>query len=264
MQSDPNWLVYNGHCHAFLKNGPFIIGRDFDAPAPAGRAFPNIKPSSNDFIKMNACLAKVVPHGNANSASERELFSDVMAEHALEKGVSEALNLYLSDCEFQPDEKTIRAQIKLLRGRIKRFKSQLPKAEEALSKFVHDSYTGEAFLRDELKPSEDNLVTLQEKWNQRYGFKAAGDTLDVMLRYVSAAEKCLGKRKPRNHRVLTLVQSLAKVWHERTRTWPKSGRNWSHSKQAGPFADFVRIVNDILPKRYRAKSLDAAIRTVCR
>ena len=85
-----------------------------------------------------------------------------MAEHALEKGVSEALNLYLSDCEFQPDEKTIRAQIKLLRGRIKRLKSQLPKAEEALSKFVHDSYTGEAFLRDELKPSEDNLVTLQD------------------------------------------------------------------------------------------------------
>ena len=90
MQSDPNWLVYNGHCHAFLKNGPFIIGRDFDAPAPAGRAFPNIKPSSNDFIKMNACLdqgrsSKVVPHGNANSASERELFSDVMAEHALKR-----------------------------------------------------------------------------------------------------------------------------------------------------------------------------------
>ena len=88
MQSDPNWLVYSGHCHAILKNGPFIIGRDFDAPAPAGRALPNIKPSSNDFIKMNACLAKVVPHGNANSASERELFSDVMAEHALEKGFS--------------------------------------------------------------------------------------------------------------------------------------------------------------------------------
>jgi hypothetical protein len=266
MRHEPSWLVKGGHCNAIQKRGPFVIGKDFVAPAPAGRSLPKIKLTSVVLENLKKCLARArssVADDVADTISDDELFSEVTAELALENEVSHALTWYVSDYQFQPDEKKIRSQIKLLKKRIDRFKSQLPEEYDALGKFIYDSYTGEIFLRDDLKPSETHLIALQDAWREKFGFIAIRETFDVMLRYVSAAEQCLGKRKPLNHRVLALVQNLATAWLEASGTWPKSGRDPATSKQTGPFADFVRIANDILPKSFRINSLDAAIREVC-
>ena len=201
---------------------------------------------------------------NGGSVSDDQLFADATAYAALGNGVSEALSWYVSDYQFQPDEKDVRHQLRLLRARIDRFKSQLPQEYEALGKFIYDTYTGTAFLRDDLKPSENDLIALQDEWREEVGFIAIRETLETVQRYVLAAEQCLGKKKPLNHRVQALVRNLARVWHARTGRWPTSGRHPDTAKQTGPFADFVRIANEVLPPPFRVGPLDDAIRQVCK
>ena len=72
----------------------------------------------------------------------------------------------------------------------------------------------------------------------------------------------MGKAKPRNHRVSSLVRDLASVWQTLTDKWPKSGRDPLTAAQTGPFADFVRTAASSLPKDFRIASLDASIRRV--
>jgi hypothetical protein len=138
----------------------------------------------------------------------------------------------------------------------------LPREHEAVGKFIFETYTGESFLPEHLRPSEPDLIALQEAWRQQFGFIAVRETLKVMERYILAAEACLGKAKPRNHRVLSLVRDLASVWQTLTGKWPKSGRDPRTSAQTGPFADFVRIAARSLPEDFQIASLDASIRQV--
>ena len=267
MNFDPDWPFRNGYFYSILQRGPFQIGKDFDAPGPVSRVLPEIKISSDVIARLVACLGraeagKVASHHRIQS-SEDDLFKDVMSEHALQRDVTEALRWFVSDCLFQADEIEIRGQIKSLQRALKLFKSCLPIEHDALGKFIHDTFTGEAFLREDLKPPENLLAFLQDKWSDQLGFAAINENLSVMQNYVSAAEQSLGKRKPRNHRVRTLMHSLAKVWHEQTGAWPESGRSWDTSQQTGPFAEFARTANECLPDEFRVKSLDAAIRYAC-
>jgi hypothetical protein len=257
--------ISGGHCHAIQKSGPFVIGKDFEAPTPAVRILPKIKLPANVLKKLMDCLVRGHPSRNAASAdpTDHEYFADAVAELKVQNGVREALAWYASDYGFQPHEKKIRDEIKLLQKCIKRFKSRLPSKRGALGNFISRSYTGELFLRRKLRPSKEDLTALQEAWGERFGFESLREILEVMLQYTSAAELCLGKNKPRNHRVLALVRDLAILWQELTGKWPKSGRDPNRFKQMGPFARFVRIATDVLPKELRPKSLDVAIRQTC-
>ena len=267
MKFDPDWPFKNGYLYSIQQRGPFQIGKDFDAPGPARRILPEIKISSDGITKLESCLGraksdKVASHHRKKS-SEDDLFKDVMSEHALKRDVTEALRWFVSDCLFQADEIEIRGQIKSLQRALKHFKSCLPIEHDALGKFIHDTFTGEAFLRNDLKPPKNLADFLQDKWRDDFGFAAIVAKLNVMLNYIHACEQALGRTKPRNHRVQTLVRSLAKIWHQQTGAWPKSGRT-EKNEQTGLFADFVRITNRCLPNEFRVVALNPAIRDACK
>jgi hypothetical protein len=257
-------LVRRGHFNRINNGQPFVIGVDFRPPMPAGWFLPRIQPSADVLEKLVGCLARAgaVATIDAETVSDHELFSDAADRSKLQNGVTEALSFYVGGCLFQPEEKKVRDQIKLLKTRLARFTEQLPHEHEPVGKFIFDTYTGESFLPDHLRPSEPDFVTLQKAWRQQFGFIAVRETLEVMERYILAAEACLGKAKPRNHRVLALVRNLASVWQTLTDKWPKSGRDPLTSAQTGPFADFVRTAASSLPEDFRIASLDASIRQV--
>jgi len=257
-------LVEGGHCNRISNGQPFVIGIDFRPPMPAGWFLPRIKPSADVLQGLMECLdrAGAVTKIDTESPSHQELFSDAVDGAKLQNGVTWALSFYVGACLFQPQEKKLRDQIKRLKTRVARFTEQLPREHEVLGKFIFETYTGESFLPEHLRPSEPDLIALQEAWRQQFGFIAVRETLKVMERYILAAEACLGKAKPRNHRVLSLVRDLASVWQTLTGKWPKSGRDPQTSAQTGPFAKFVRIAAGSLPEDFQIASLDASIRQV--
>ena len=258
-------LVGGGHCNRISDRQPFVIGIDFRPPMPAGWFIPRIKLSADVLKKLMGCLDRagaVATIYAEETVSDQELYSDAADGLKLQNGVTEALSFYVGACLFQPEEKKVRDQIKLLKTRIARFTAQLPHEHEPVGKFIFDTYTGESFLPEHLRPSEPDLIALQEAWRQQFGFIAVRETLKVMERYILAAEACLGKAKPRKHRVLSLVRNLASVWQTLTGKWPKSGRDPVTFTQTGPFADFVRTAASSLPEDFRIPSLDASIRQI--
>ncbi len=270
MQGRINWLVAGGHCRAIQSLGPFVIGKDFEPPRPAARALPKIELNRPVLDRLENCLRRAKRESKSRTLSsdqeisDQALFADVTTELRLRNGIIEALRWYASALQFEPKEKDVRRNLARLEKAIDKFKRNLPREHEALGKFIYDTYTGTAFLRSDLKPSEKETIALEDAWRDQVGLIAVHKTLDVMLKYVSAAKSCLGKNKPRNHQAMTLVRSFACVWQDLTGSWPKSGRHPLTSKQDGPFAEFVRIAICILPKSYRIQNPDAAIRQVCK
>ena len=106
-------------------------------------------------------------------------------------------------------------------------------------------------------------MVLQNTWRDRVGITAIRETLETIIRNIQAAQSLLGNNKPRQYQVKTFVLSLARVWNETTGHCPKSGRDPDSFKQSGPFADFVRETNNILPESLRIHTFDRAIRSVC-
>ena len=165
---------------------------------------------------------------------------------------------------FHADIPNFRKQLQKLSKSVKQFESELPEEFMPLGHFLSQTYSGEAMLPDRLKPSERQLMVLQNAWRGRVGITAIKETLETIHRNIQAAQSLLGNSKPRQHQVNTFVLTLARVWNKTTGHRPKSTRDYNrNSHQSGPFSDFVRATNDILPKRLRIRSLDRAIRAAC-
>jgi hypothetical protein len=262
-----NPLPRGGHCEAVRSKGPFVIGKDFCAPAPNAREIWRIKLPPHVIDRLEQCLKPVdAPKDKTagfGAESDRKLFVDATRHLTWVNGVSEALSWYVSDCQFQPDEKDIRAQLKKLERSINQFKRALPSEHVALGTFLRGAYTGEIFLRDNLKPNGKALARFQKSWREQHGFDALDEHLDAMKCCISAATKLLGNTKPLKHRKAALVRALARTWQKFTGHWPQSGRNTITSKQTGQFAEFVRIACELLPDSANVGPLDAAIRTTC-
>ena len=262
MKEDTKTLLSGGYCFSIKNSGPFVIGKDFEAPGPASRKIPRIKIDNKRWDKLWSFVERRAK-SNADDGSEQAIFEDATKRLDFEDGVNEALSWYVSDILFQANIPNFRKQLQKLSKTVKQFESQLPKEFMPLGQFLFQTYTGEAMLPDRLKPSQRKLMLLQNAWRDRVGITAIKATLETMLRNIQAAQSLLGNKKPRQYRVRTFVLTLATVWNKATGQWPKSGRDPDRSKQSGPFADFVRGTNNILPKPLRIRSLDRAIREVC-
>jgi hypothetical protein len=182
----------------------------------------------------------------------------------LKNRVSEALDWYVSDSQYQPQQPVVRAQLRKLQKAIFQFEAALPHEHDTVGWFIYETYTGEVFLTDNLKPDEDTLIRQQSAWQRRFGFSTAREQLRVMKDYVSAATQCLGDSKPPEHRKKILVVSLARTWRDLRGEWPTSGRDPDTRHQIGPFARFVRIACTAIPDpRLSPEPLDTVIRKVC-
>ena len=262
MKYDTKYLQRVGHCFAIGSSGSFVIGKDFEPPGPAGRKIPRIEIERQ---KLNE-LWTFVERGavsKTNNGSDPSIFKDLKEGLNFENGVSEALNWYISDFQYQADIPTFWKQLQKLRNAVEQFESQLPDEVTPLGHFLFQIYTGEVMLPDRLKPSERQLTVLEDAWRDRVGVSAIRETLETMRHNIEAAQSLIGNKKPHKHQVSTFVRTLAMVWNSATGHWPKSGRDPNAGNQSGPFAAFVRATNDILPKHLRIANLDRAIRAVC-
>jgi hypothetical protein len=261
MNEDTKDLLSGGYCFSIKNSGPFVIGKDFEAPGPAGRMIPRM---TIDRAKRDELWSFVEQETESRADdSDKTIFEDATKRLDFEEGVSQALNWYVSDCQSRENIPAFRKQLQKLLKTVEQFKSQLPEEFMPLGHFLFQTYTGEAMLPARLKPSERKLEVLQNAWRDRAGITAIKETLETMLRNVQAAQSLLGKKKPRQYQVTTFVSNLAIVWNKATGHWPKSGRDPATSKQSGPFADFVRSTNNILPEDFRILNPDRAIRAAC-
>ena len=246
-----------GHCNAILARGPFEIGKDFEAPAPAAGFLPRLELDGAHTEVLLAFVDRAKPIANSSPLTGKA------REDRLRNGVGEALRWYFYEVHFQPEEKAVRDQLGTFAASIARFRKQLPKETEAVGRFLRDSYTGRAFLRRELQPAAEDFVALTVAWQNRFGIDQMATSLSVMAAYVSAAQQCLGKAKPYKHAPKSLARALASVWSDLTGSWPTSGRDAVTSKQSGPFAAFVRTAIEMLPPKYWPDSLEDPIREAC-
>lgn len=255
-------LLSGGHCYSIRNAAPFVIGKDFEAPAPAGSIIPKIEVFPQKWDELWSLVMRG-RESEADDSSDKAIFEYATTRLEFENGVNEALSWYVSDCAFQVEIPGFRKRLRKLRDAVNRFQAQLPEEYAPLGHFLHQTYTGAGMLPDRLKPSEQQLMALQNCWRDRVGMTAIKETLNVMLHNIEAAQLLIGNTKPRQHRVSTFVQTLATIWNEATGHWPKSGRDPMSNTQSGPFADLVRATGDLLPEPFRIYSLDRAIRGVC-
>jgi hypothetical protein len=261
MNKDTKDLLSGGYCFSIRKSGPFVIGEDFEAPGPAARKIPQMKIDREKRDELWSFVEQQTKFKGDDS--DEAIFEDATKRLDFENGVSQALSWYISDCQSQENIPAFRKQLQKLRKTVKLFESQLPEELTPLGQFLFQTYTGEAMLLDRLKPSECELLVLQNAWRDRVGITAIKETLKTILSNIEAAQTLLGNKKPRQYQVSAFVQTLASVWNKTTGRWPKSGRDPLGGNQSGAFADFVRASNDILPRHFQIGALDRAIRAAC-
>jgi hypothetical protein len=255
-------LLHGGYCYRLREAGPFVLGKDFEAPRSEGGTLRqvNLKQESDklwDFVS-----SKRDSHGDANSAAA--LFDAEVARLDFENDVTQALSWHVSDYQHEANISEIRKQLRDLCQAIERFKSKLPSESSALGHFLYKTFTGEVLLNDRLKPSPAQVNALEDTWREHAGFDALQRKLEVMLRNIDSARFLLGaSKRPPQHQVTTFVRTLAMTWKSATGQWPKSGRDPDSGQQSGPFADFVQATNNLFPSPFRIHYLDRAIRTVC-
>jgi hypothetical protein len=204
MEHNLEELLLGGYCYSHRNAGPFTLGEDFEAPAPAAGVLPRIKIERETEDQLWSLIAKEI---NGRVRSDAEIFDDTMRRVAFVNGVSEALSWYVSTRQFQTNIPAFRGQLKKLRRAIERFQSNVPDEDTPLDHFLRTTYTGEVFLPDHRKPSRCELTALQEHWQRHVGFQAIRSALDAMLRNLEAAQMLIGNRKPRDHRVKQFVQT---------------------------------------------------------
>jgi hypothetical protein len=262
MTEDLTELLRVGYCYSLRNAGRFTIGEDFEAPRPVAGKLPRIGLDRTKWDQLWSLVPSetdIDRHENLDA----ELFDETMKRIDFENGVIEAMNWYVSDCWFQTELPTFRKQLKDLRKAVERLKSVIPDENSSLDHFLHTTFTGEVFLRDQQKPSTHQLTALQERWRRRQGFIAIQETLNTTLCNIEAAQSLLIGSRRSTHQVKVFVHSLAQVWKKATGKWPTSGRDGITNRQSGRFADFVRETNENLPRNYRIVTLDAAIRAAC-
>jgi hypothetical protein len=248
-------LLSGGYCFSIRHSGPFVIGEDFEAPAPAARVLPILQIDRQTWDELWAHIP---------GEDTQSLFNDSMRQLKFKNGVNEALRWYVSDAAFQADVPNVRKQLSALKRTIERFNEQLPSETTALWHFLSKTYAGTCFLRSERQPTERQFIALEDHWRDRVGLVALKDTLSTALRNVEAAQILLGTAKTVRHRERMFVRRLAHVWNNAVGRWPTSSRDPIEGHQAGAFADFVRATAKLLPKDFLIGSLDRAIRAACK
>jgi hypothetical protein len=240
-----------------------VAGVDFAPPEPIASVLPRIQLTSSQADDLWALVCKG-RRRNPNNDADAEMANAIFADAALANAVQQALQFYVRDVIFLSDVPQFRRCLKTLHNRVARFLATLPQEHDPVDYFLRRTYTGEIFLKDQLRPTHERLVELQQVWSEKHGLAAIRNNLAESQKNIDAASSLLPETRPRDVAVGNFVRSLAHAWEAATGQWPTSGRDaHKNSRQSGPFADFVRAVNEILPPDYQIKRLDHAIRSVC-
>src|SRR5262249_20600699 len=240
-----------------------VAGVDFAPPEPIASVLPRIQLTTSQAEELWALVCEG-RRGNPNNDADAEMPKEIFASADLANAVQQALQFYVHDIIFLSDVPQFRRRLKTLHNRVTRFLAAWPQEHDPVGYFLKRTYTGEIFLKDQLRPTDEKIVELEQAWSEKHGLAAIRNSLAESQKNIDAASSLLSGTKPRDVAVEKLVSSLAHAWKAATDQWPKSSRDpYKDSRQSGPFADFVLEATAILPSEFCPPSLDHAIRSVC-
>jgi hypothetical protein len=244
-----------------------VVGEDFAPPEPLASVLPRIRLMTSQADELWAIVCKARPRSPNNEVGAKTA-KEIFEAQNFENAVQWALQFYVRDVNYLSNVPQLRRRLKTLQGDVARFLATLPQEHDPVGSFLKQTYTGEVFLKDQLRPTEKKSVQLEHAWSAKQGLPAIRNSLARFQKNIDAASSLLAGTKPRDVAVGNFVRSLAHAWEATTGQRPKSGRDdHKGGRQSGPFADFVRAVTALLPpelpSKYRCPKLDHAIRSVC-
>lgn len=104
-------------------------------------------------------IASFLPRVQLKGAQTDELWALTQKgrESALKNKVESALQFYLRDLSFRVDLPPFRRRLKELRNEVERFLKKLPQEHDPMGHFLKLTNTGEVFLADHLRPTDEQL-----------------------------------------------------------------------------------------------------------
>src|SRR5262245_5492040 len=229
-----------------------VAGVDFAPPEPIASVLPRIELTRGQADDLWALVCKGRRH-DPNNDADADMAKEIFVYADLANAVQQALQVYVHDVMFLSDVPQFRRRLKTLHNRVTRFLATLPQEHEPVDYFLRRTYTGEIFLKDQLRPTDEKLVELQQVWSEKHGLAAIRNNLAESQKNIDAAISLLPERRPRDVAVGKFVRSLAHAWEAATGQWPTSGRDADKKRQSGPFADFVRAATEMLPPNSAAQ-----------
>jgi hypothetical protein len=244
-----------------------VVGMDFAPPEPMASVLPRIQLTRSRAKKLWALVCKG-RRRNPNNNADAEMAKEIFAGANLATAVQWALEHYVRRVMFLPDVPKVRRSLKRLQDDVSRLLATLPQEHDAVGYFLKRTYTGEIFLKDQLRPTHEKILELDRAWSEKHGLAPIRNSLAESQKTIDTASSLLSGTKPRNVAVENFVGTLADAWQAATGDWPQSSRDpYKNSRQSGHFADFVRAVTALLPRelpsKFRSPKLDHAIRSVC-
>src|SRR5215831_8947833 len=250
-----------------------VAGVDFAPPEPIASVLPRIPLTTSQADDLWALVLPQIPltsqaddlwEGRRRNPTDAEMAKEILASANLANAVQRALEFYVRDVTFLSDVPQFRRRLKTLHNCVTRFRATWPQEHDPVGYFLKRTYTGEIFLKDQLRPTDEKIVELEQAWSEKHGLAAIRNSLAEFQKNIDTASFLLSGTRPRDVAVEKLVSSLAHAWKAATDQWPKSSRDpYQSSHQSGPFADFVFKATAILPSEFCPPSLDHAIRSVC-
>jgi hypothetical protein len=132
------------------KKKKLVAGVDFAPPEPIASFLPRVQLKGAQTDELWALTQK---GRKCASNDDAALFK----ESALKNKVESALQFYLRDLSFRVDLPPFRRRLKELRNEVERFLKKLPQEHDPMGHFLKLTNTGEVFLADHLRPTDEQL-----------------------------------------------------------------------------------------------------------
>jgi len=179
----------------------------------------------------------------------RRLFQDIASELELHNQIREIVADYCADHAQQIAPKTFRADLRTFETALKTFLTKFPEPSDSLTEALNQELNK---LDDDAAPDTEYI-------------RRSLDTLREAVNRLAVDEG--GPGRDANRAKHLLISGLAHIFEDRT---GRSAISSFHIDQTyegdnavrGPFADFVKGVNENIPDRYRLVGLETLFRSL--
>jgi hypothetical protein len=153
-----------------------VAGVDFAPPEPMASVLPRIQLTTSQAEELWALVCKG-RRRNPNNDADAEMAKGIFAFADLANAAQQALQFYVRDLIFLSDIPQFRRCLKTLHNRVIRFLATWPQEHDPVGYFLKQTYTGEIFLKDQLRPTHEKIVELEQAWWEKHGLAAIRNSL---------------------------------------------------------------------------------------
>jgi hypothetical protein len=217
---------------------------------PASRKIPRLSENFATKRVLQALeQARVACKTSSSHPRMRSLFQDFASELELHNQIQEIVVDYCADEAQQIAPKNFRDDIRTFEGALKIFLTKFPKLNDSLTEALDQELNK---LDDEATPDTDYI-------------RGRLDTLHEAVKRLAVDEG--GPGRDANRAKHLLIRGLACIFEDRTGRSAASSFYIDRTEEGdsavrGPFADFVKGVNESIPDGYRLLGLETLIRSL--